>query len=85
MRCGEKRSAAAAARCGRLGRSDGSGGRSTGTCATRSLRWRRRSALQMSLPTADRGQKYINDMMNASMGQFGKILKGGGRKGCIPS
>lgn len=43
-----------AALCGRLGHSDESGGRSTGTCETRSIRWRRQNAQQMSLPTADK-------------------------------
>ncbi len=49
-----------AALCGRLGHSDGSGGRSTGTCEIRSIRWRRQNAQQMSLPTTDReNQKHF--------------------------
>ncbi len=45
--------------CGRLGHSDGSGGHSTGTCEIRSIRWKRQSVQQMSLPTADREPKLF--------------------------
>lgn len=48
-----------AALCGKLGRSNGTGGRSTGTCEIRSIRWRKQNAQQMSRPTVERGNTII--------------------------
>lgn len=52
-----------AAQCGRLGRSDGSGGRSNGTCEIRSTRLRKQNAQQTSLPTGDERNKisHVDD------------------------